>query len=398
MRRWWVALFNVVWVARGLPSALLSEVAELLREGRDFVVEQDAFEAARTHDRFERYCEEHLRAAGDAAAAANRSTAAARSVLLEACAAESDAWDRREHLRDQEVHVLETALALLQSPAVEDESSGASLLQLAARNRTMREEARLCQEDLDQVSKLKLHLEKKVNQTSAAVAQVSARVETGRVNVSGVKRAARQTVDRILGWDQSYGEQEARMAEQETAKAGAARAVGEATELLANFYTQPQAGTLSQLLGAGSEAPDLEALRDDTAWPANLLQVWPDCPERPARYALHHALANKVLAVLQTLGRVMQADADGTKHVAESVQAEARRVRGFRGRAAHETREHLARLKQDIKESDQALVVLKDRQHTEATQLQAVLDKMAQLQELCARVTAAQPKPEPAYT
>ena len=36
------------------------------------------------------------------------------------------------------------------------------------------------------------------------------------------------------------------------AKAGAARAVGEATELLANFYTQPQAGTLTQLLGAGS--------------------------------------------------------------------------------------------------------------------------------------------------
>jgi len=392
MRRWWLAFFNVVWVARGLPSALLAEVAELLREGRDFVVAQDAFEAARTHDRFERYCEEHLRAAGDAAPA-NKSTAAARSVLLEACAAESDAWDRREHLRDQEVHVLETALALLHSPAVEEESAASAFLQLAAHNRTMREEARLCQEDLDQVSKLKLHLEKKVNQTAAAVAQVSARVETGRQNVSGVKRAARQTVDRILGWDQSYGEQEARLAEQETAKAGAARAVGEATELLANFYTQPQAGTLTQLLGAGSsEAPDLEALRDDTAWPANLLQVWPDCPERPAPYALHHALANKVLAVLQTLSRVMQADADGTKHVAESVQAEARRVRGFRGRAAHETREHLARLKQDIKESDQALVVLKDRQHTEATQLQAVLDKMAQLQELCARVTAAQPK------
>jgi hypothetical protein len=367
-------------VACAVPSALISEVEDLVTEARDFIVSQDAFEAQRTHDRFSRYCDEHLRVPGD--------NTTVRAVLVHACTAEADVWDRREHLRDKEVHVLETALALIQSPAVQLDAT--ALVQVAAvvieNNRTVSEEVRLCHEDLDQVAKLKWHLEKKVNQTAAAVAQVILRVDTGRGNVSAVKRQARSTVDRISSWDQSYAAQEDRLAGEETRKAAASRAVEESAELLGNFYTQSQTGAFSQL-ALDPEAQDIEALRDEDAWPANLLEVWPDCPDRPAPYVFHHALATKILSVLQALSKVMHADVDGTKHVEESVQAEARRVRGFRGRAAHETREHLARLKADIKESNQALVVLKDRQHTEENQLQAVLDKMAQLKQLCAKVT-----------
>jgi hypothetical protein len=373
-------------VAAAVQQALLAEVIALAEEARNFVLGEDHFENLRAHDRFSRYCDEKLAHGAEVKASAH-----AKATLQQACVAEVADWDAREHLRDEEVGLIDQVLELLSSPAV----AGTSFLQVGMRrdvkndfeadpspvNASVAEQQAACHADIAQLAKLKATLERRINQTATAVDQVSARLDASRSNATKLKHAARGTIKRISGWDKSYSAQTSLLATEETGRAARERAVSEAVEMLQNFYAQrASVGTLSQF----ARFPGAT----DAAWPSDWQSLWPDAPEQPQPYKFHAALGGKLVTVLQELRRVLGAEVAGTKQEEEAVTEEARRVRGFRGRAAHESRERLEKLHATIAEEDQARALLQDRMHTEQQQLDSVLEKETQLKELCDKVHA----------
>jgi hypothetical protein len=250
-------------------------------------------------------------------------------------------------------------------------------------NASVAEQEAACRADIAQLAKLKATLEKRINQTAAAVDQVSARLEASRSNATRLKHAARGTIKRISGWDKSYTAQDTLLASEEAARAGRERAVAEAMEMLQNFYAQrASVGTLSQF----ARLPGTS----DASWPSDWQAFWPDAPEQPAPYKFHNKLGARLLTVLQELRHVLGAEVSGTKQEEEAVADEAGRGRGFRGGAAHESRERLEKLHATMGEEDQARVLLQDRMHTEQQQLDSVLEKEGQLKELCDKVSSVQ--------
>jgi DNA repair exonuclease SbcCD ATPase subunit len=374
---------NVVAV----PVALVGEVEDLIVEARDFVFAEDDFEAKLAHEHFQRYCAEHLKSQAEANVSAQ-----AKSILIQACAAETDLWDRREQQRDQELDVLGAALSLLRSAA----ERSASFLQVTATHRrsglralrginaTAAEQRAVCAADLSQLEKLRIAVGKKVNQTASAAEEVATQLDTSHGNVSMIKAGARRMIARIKAWEQSYTAQEQQFSAEEQTHAAAARAVAEALEMLQSYYAQRPLDILDF---------DTE-LRPQHSWPADLEARWPDAPNRPRPYSFHRALGSRIVTALQTLARDMNAEVTASRRASAAVGEGGQRVRGFRASAAHETLEKLQKLRDSIREADSARVLLQDRLHTEQEQLETVMKKLAELQAICRKVTGMLAKPD----
>jgi DNA repair exonuclease SbcCD ATPase subunit len=380
--------FLVIVNVAAVPAALVGEVEDLIVEARDFVFAEDDFEAKLSHEHFQRYCAEHLKSQGEANVSVQ-----AKGILTEACAAETDLWDRREQQRDQELNVLGAALSLLRSAA----ERSASFLQVAATqghsglrgalrgvNATAAEQRAVCAADLSQLAKLRVAVEKKVNQTAVAAEEVAVQLDTSHGNVSMIKTGARRMIARIKAWEQSYTAQEQQFSAEEQTHAAAARAVAEALEMLQSYYAQRPLDILDF---------DTE-LRPQHSWPADLEARWPDAPTRPRPYSFHRALGSRIVTALQTLARVMNAEVTSSHKASAAVGEGGQRVRGFRASAAHETREKLQKLRDSIREADSARVLLQDRLHTEQEQLETVMKKLAELQAICRKVTGVLAKPD----
>lgn len=386
-------LFSVgLLLVRGYDvAALRAEVLDLCEESRDLVVAEGHVEAVRLHDRFARFCEDHLQP--------QNTSQHAHETLEKACAVEATMWDKHERGREEEVHMLTTVLTLLGGDTGDPRSlvQADATVRVEARrlrgargqevyegeselaNITAAGQARICDVDLGKMKTLRSALERKVNQTSNATVLLKNALDSRSDALQELKHGAHAEADRAAQWEAGYVDQEAQLGAEGDQEQGDSQAVHLGIDMLVNFYAQRHASLPGD--------PDLEEMGVEP-WREELTELWPSAPPIVGQYGFHRELVNEVIVVLRSLGSLLESQVRGTHVVEEAVRGEARRVRGYRTTAAHNAREQIAKLKLDLKDDDQALVALRERLHTEQGELASVDEKLAQLQALCEKMQA----------